>query len=71
MAAFGARVIRRRDRAVLLIPVMIAMVTTVVIYGGHRIRSTAEPSIVILAAIAIDHWMTRRDHPQGSDSPES
>jgi 4-amino-4-deoxy-L-arabinose transferase-like glycosyltransferase len=71
MAAIGARVIRRRDRAVLLIPVMIALVTTVVIYGGHRIRSTAEPSIVIMAAIAIDHWTARRDQPQGSDSPES
>jgi 4-amino-4-deoxy-L-arabinose transferase-like glycosyltransferase len=60
LAAVGARVIRRRDRTILLIPVMIALVTTVVIYGGHRIRSAAEPAIVILAAVAIDRWPNRR-----------
>ena len=59
IAAIGAMSTRRRDRAVLLIPVLIAMFTTVVIYGGHRIRSSAEPSIVILAAVAIEHWATR------------
>ncbi len=59
VAAFGAMRTRRRDRAILLIPVLIALVTTVVIYGGHRIRSSAEPSIVILAAVAVEHWMTR------------
>ena len=59
LAAFGATRTRRRDRAVLLIPVVIASATTVMIYGGHRIRSCAEPSIVVLAAIAVDHWMTR------------
>ena len=69
LAAFGAFVTRRRDRAVLLIPVVIAVATTVMIYGGHRMRSSAEPSIVILAAIAIDHW--RRRHAQGSTSPLS
>lgn len=68
IAAIGARRLRRRDRVVLLIPVMIVMVTTVVIYGGHRIRSSAEPSIVILAAVAIGHWSARRDEPQGIDS---
>lgn len=60
IGAFGATMTRRRDRAVLLIPVVIALVTTILIYGGHRIRSSAEPSIVIFAAIAIDHWMSRR-----------
>ena len=59
VAALGAMWTRRRDRAVLLIPVLIALMTTVVIYGGHRIRSSAEPSIVILAAVAVEHWMTR------------
>jgi 4-amino-4-deoxy-L-arabinose transferase-like glycosyltransferase len=66
LAVIGAMRTRRRDRAVLLIPVVIAAATTVLIYGGHRLRSTAEPSIVILAAIAIGHW-----HRQGSDSPLS
>ncbi len=71
MAVFGAVKTRRRDRAVLLIPVMIVLVTTVVIYGGHRIRSSAEPSIVVFAAMAIGYWLNRRRPPQGSDSPES
>ena len=52
--------LRRRDRYVLLIPVLIALVATIVIYGGHRIRSSAEPSIVVFAAVAIDRWVTRR-----------
>jgi hypothetical protein len=60
LAAVGALLTRRRDRAVLLIPVMIALVTTVVIYGGHRIRSAAEPAIVVLAAVAVDRWLQRR-----------
>jgi 4-amino-4-deoxy-L-arabinose transferase-like glycosyltransferase len=67
MAAVGACLTRRRDRIVLLIPVMIALVTTVVIYGGHRIRSAAEPSVVILAAVTIDHWISRR--AQISEAP--
>jgi 4-amino-4-deoxy-L-arabinose transferase-like glycosyltransferase len=66
LAAVGAWLTRRRDRAVLLIPVVIALATTIVIYGGHRIRSCAEPSIVILAAIAIERWVSRA---QLSESP--
>ena len=60
MAAAGIFGARRRDRVILLIPVLIAIATTVVIYGGHRIRSAAEPAIVILAAIAVDRWIGRR-----------
>jgi len=76
VAVFGAVKTRRRDRAVLLIPVMIVVVTTIVIYGGHRIRSSAEPSIVVFAAVAIGYWLGgQRAHSraavQGSDSPES
>jgi 4-amino-4-deoxy-L-arabinose transferase-like glycosyltransferase len=65
LAVVGALLTRRRDRAVLLIPVVIVLVTTVVIYGGHRIRSAAEPAIVILAAVAIDRWIDRRLDRQG------
>jgi hypothetical protein len=44
----------------LLIPIGIAFAATVLLYGGHRIRSAAEPSIVVLAAVAVDHlWSTR------------
>jgi 4-amino-4-deoxy-L-arabinose transferase-like glycosyltransferase len=64
LAAVGAVRTRRRDRAVLLIPVLIVLVTTVVIYGGHRIRSSAEPSIVILASVAIGHLMAGRRRTQ-------
>ncbi|MEP7045068.1 MAG: glycosyltransferase family 39 protein [Ilumatobacteraceae bacterium] len=60
LAVFGAMRTRRRDRAILLIPVLIALAATVVIYGGHRIRSSAEPSIVILAAVAIDRLIDVR-----------
>jgi 4-amino-4-deoxy-L-arabinose transferase-like glycosyltransferase len=69
LAAFGAAKTRRRDRAILVIPVMIAFATTVAIYGGHRIRSSAEPAIVVLAAIAIDRLTSRRH--QSSESPPS
>ena len=68
LAAFGAVRTRRRDRAVLLIPVLIALVTTLAIYGGHRIRSTAEPAIVILAAIGIDRLARRRSHVEVSSA---
>ena len=71
LAVFGAIKTRRRDRAILLIPVIIAAVTTIVIYGGHRIRSSAEPSIAVLAAVAIGYWLTDRRPTQGSESPES
>jgi hypothetical protein len=68
LAAYGAKLTRRRDRAVLLIPVAIALAATVLIYGGHRIRSAAEPSIVVLAAIAINHLISRS--PTVLDSAE-
>ncbi len=51
MAVFGARRVGRRLRSVLLIPVAVSVATTVLFYGGHRIRSTAEPSVVLLAAV--------------------
>jgi 4-amino-4-deoxy-L-arabinose transferase-like glycosyltransferase len=70
LAVVGAVATRRRDRTILLIPVVIALVTTVVIYGGHRIRAAAEPAIVILAAIAIDRW-PRREPVRGDQLSES
>jgi hypothetical protein len=68
LAAFGAVAMRRRNRAVLLIPVAIAVATTVAIYGGHRIRSSAEPAFVILAAIGIDRLTRRRSHVEVSSA---
>ena len=66
LAIVGATMTRRRDRAVLLIPVAIALTATVMIYGGHRIRSTAEPAVVVFAAIAIDRMVASRRQGSGS-----
>ena len=65
LAAVGTMRLRRLHRAVLLMPVVVVVFTTLTFYGSHRIRSSAEPAIVVLAAVAID-WSLRRD--QGSDS---
>jgi hypothetical protein len=44
-------------------------VTTIVFYGGHRIRSSMEPSVVIAAAVMIVQLLTRaRPDGQSSDS---
>ncbi|CAN5544833.1 hypothetical protein BH10ACT2_BH10ACT2_23610 [soil metagenome] len=51
-APFGLRRISRRQRWLLLLPVATVAFTTVVFYGSHRIRSSAEPSLVMLAALA-------------------
>lgn len=52
-AAWGARHVRRRTRWLLTLPVLVVAVTTVLFYGGHRIRSSAEPTLVVLAAVAV------------------
>jgi len=69
LAVVGSLHTRRRDLAIILIPIGIALVATVLLYGGHRIRSAAEPSIVILAAVAIDHWSMRTARSQPTTSP--
>jgi 4-amino-4-deoxy-L-arabinose transferase-like glycosyltransferase len=60
LAVIGALRLRRLHRAVMLAPVTVVMMTTIIFYGGHRIRSAAEPAIVVLAAVAIDAWLTNR-----------
>ncbi len=52
-SAFGARRLSRRDRWLLLLPCLVVACTTVLFYGGHRIRSSAEPSLVLLSALAV------------------
>ncbi len=71
LAVSGARRMRRRDRWLLLIPVAVALTTTVLFYGAHRIRSTAEPSIVIFSAVAIAGWWNQRRNEQQSPGAES
>ena len=60
LSVVGARRLGRRDRTLLLVPVVVALATTVLFYGAHRIRSSAEPSIVIFTAVAIAGWWTAR-----------
>jgi hypothetical protein len=42
-----------RARWWLMVPVAAVLATTVLFYGAHRIRAPAEPTIVLLAAVAI------------------
>lgn len=55
-AVFGSVVLGqsaagRRARALLLAPIVIALVVAAAFYGTHRLRAPAEPSTVILAAV--------------------
>ncbi len=59
-ALFGARLLRRRDRWLLALPCVLVVFTTVLFYGGHRIRSSAEPVLVLLAALALSHALRPR-----------
>ena len=57
LAVPGAIVLRRRRTVPLyplLAPIGVVIVTVLVTYASTRFRSTAEPVLVVLAAIAID-----------------
>lgn len=62
-AVFGLTRLRRRARWLLLGPVLAVAVTTIVFYGAHRIRSSAEPTVVIGAAAAIVSLVDRLRRP--------
>jgi hypothetical protein len=59
LAVIGFRRLRRLHRVVVSLPILVVGLTTVVFYGGHRIRASAEPAIVVLAAVAFDGWSRR------------
>ena len=59
-AVAGVRRCSRRVRWLLAAPVAVTVATTVLFYGGHRIRSTAEPVVVILAAVSVAALWPRR-----------
>jgi uncharacterized membrane protein YhhN len=59
-AVAGFRRCRPEARVVLWAPVVVVATATGLFYGGHRIRSSAEPVIVVAAAIAIEGWWARR-----------
>jgi 4-amino-4-deoxy-L-arabinose transferase-like glycosyltransferase len=58
LAIGGAVVWRRRANAPplypVLAPIVVVVITVLVTYASTRFRTTAEPSIVVLAAVAID-----------------
>jgi hypothetical protein len=56
LAVVGLRRIDRVPRRLLLVPVATVLVTTVLFYGAHRIRSPLEPTVVVGAAVAIATW---------------
>ena len=61
-AVAGAWLLRRRGRplAILLVPLAMVTLTALLTYGSTRFRFAAEPSIVVLAAVAVDALMSRR-----------
>ncbi len=42
-----------RDRLIIIGPIIVVAVTTVVFYGGHRLRVPLEPSIVLAAMFGL------------------
>jgi 4-amino-4-deoxy-L-arabinose transferase-like glycosyltransferase len=60
LLAIGGAVVWRRRRAnapplyPLLAPIVVVVITVLITYASTRFRTTAEPSIVVLAAVAID-----------------
>ncbi len=66
-ALFGVAGADRRDRWLLAIPVVAVLVTTVVFYGAHRIRSSMEPTVVVFAAVGFVAMWTRRTPGVGAE----
>jgi Dolichyl-phosphate-mannose-protein mannosyltransferase len=58
-ALAGIGRVRALSRWILFLPVLSVLVTTIVFYGGHRIRSSMEPTVVVLAAIALSGLAAR------------
>jgi hypothetical protein len=55
----GALVLRRRALP-LLLPVALVVVVAALVYGNTRFRSSAEPSLVVCAAVAVSALVERR-----------
>ena len=55
LAVAGGVVLRRRRTAVypLLVPVVVVLITTALFYAATRFRAAAEPSLCLLAAVAL------------------
>jgi hypothetical protein len=62
LAIAGAWLLHRRRQplVILLMPVAMVTLTALLTYGSTRFRFAAEPSIVVLAAVALDALVRRR-----------
>jgi hypothetical protein len=81
LALVGGWYLRRRRQGMLwplLVPAIAATVGVAVTYGQTRFRAAAEPTIVILAAVALvtfwQHFFPNRavvddPHPTAADAP--
>ena len=67
LAAFGLWRLKGTDRQVLVLPLIVVAVTTVLFYGGHRLRAPAEPVICLAAAITLAGWRPERRTPPNDD----
>jgi 4-amino-4-deoxy-L-arabinose transferase-like glycosyltransferase len=71
IGAVGLARCRRRDAWVLAMPVVTVLVTSVLFYGAHRIRSPLEPVLVVCAAVVIAGWVPARalsvDEPERAE----
>jgi hypothetical protein len=65
LAVLGAVRVQPPPRWVLLAPVVSVAITTVLFYGGHRIRSPMEPVVAVLAGVAIASLLAPRDDRDG------
>jgi 4-amino-4-deoxy-L-arabinose transferase-like glycosyltransferase len=67
LAMGGVVVLRRRDGpwGVLLSPFVLVVVVSLTAYGFTRFRISAEPALVVLAAVALDALLRRRSGPSG------
>ena len=62
LAIWGAVILRRRRDPLLPLiafPIMVTLVA-LIYYGVTRFRFAAEPALIVLAAVAADHWLARR-----------
>jgi hypothetical protein len=69
LAVAGLVLLRRRDRAALLVllaPALLVTISSAIGYGVPRFRHAAEPSIVVLAALALSSLAARRSRSRPS-----
>lgn len=69
LAVVGVVRARSEIRWLLLSPVVAVFVTSVLFYGGHRIRAPMEPAVVIAAALALTAGLPRRPGRRRSPEP--